>query len=93
MPIAIDRCYCFRETFADLKKVAEETGVASVRALQDEVVFGQRCRLCHPYVRRMLRTGETCFGEIVREADEPAGQDDQPEAQPPHGAVSGQRAA
>lgn len=67
----IDRCYCFQQTFARLQKVAEATGADTVEAVQQHVTFGQKCKLCHPYVRRMLRTGETVFGEIVREADEP----------------------
>ena len=67
----IDRCYCFQKTFAELKTVAEATGAAGVAALQEHVVFGQQCTLCHPYVRRMLRTGATVFHEIVTEADEP----------------------
>ena len=66
----IDRCYCFQQPFAALKIVADETGAQSVAALQAHVEFGQRCTLCHPYVRRMLRTGETVFHEIVTEADE-----------------------
>ena len=66
----IDRCYCFQQTFASLKAIADETGAQSVAALQEHVTFGQQCKLCHPYVRRMLRTGETVFHEIVTEADE-----------------------
>ncbi len=71
MTMTIDRCYCFDKTFAHLKEVAAATGAASVAALQDDVEFGQRCQLCHPYVRRMLRTGEVVFHEIVTDADEP----------------------
>jgi hypothetical protein len=72
----IDRCYCFQQTFADLKALADATGAATVPDLQDEaadagVVFGENCQLCHPYVRRMLRTGAVVFAEIVREEDEP----------------------
>ncbi|GIV60083.1 (2Fe-2S)-binding protein [Rhodocaloribacter litoris] len=69
----IDRCLCFRTTFAELKAVAGATGAESIAALQEHVAFGHNCRLCHPYVRRMLRTGETVFREIVTEADEPGG--------------------
>ena len=78
----IDRCYCFQKTFAVLKAVAEAHDARSVAALQEHAVFGQRCRLCHPYVRRMLRTGETVFHEIIEAQDEPG---DAPEAAaPPH---------
>ena len=69
--LRIDRCYCFDQTFAALKAVADTTGTTTVAELQTHVVFGQRCALCHPYVRRMLRTGETVFREIVTDADEP----------------------
>jgi bacterioferritin-associated ferredoxin len=70
--VRVDRCYCFGRTFAELKAVADETGARTVPALQARLGFGQRCALCHPYVRRMLRTGEVVFREIVTEADEPA---------------------
>ncbi|PSQ71783.1 MAG: (2Fe-2S)-binding protein [Bacteroidetes bacterium QH_8_67_23] len=68
----IDRCYCYEVRLARLKRVAEETGARSVVALQEHVEFGKNCRLCHPYVRRMLRTGETAFEEMIRDEDEPA---------------------
>lgn len=67
----IDRCLCFQETFADLRAVADATGADTVEALQQHAVFGLKCRLCHPYVRRMLRTGAVVFHEVVREEDEP----------------------
>lgn len=67
----IDRCYCFQKTFAELQAVAEARDADSVAALQAHVTFGQRCRLCHPYVRRMLRTGRTVFHQVVTDADEP----------------------
>lgn len=71
MAICIDRCLCFNQTFAELKKRAEEQGAQTLEALQKQVVFGQKCRLCHPYVRTMLRTGETVFDRILTEQDLP----------------------
>lgn len=67
----IDRCLCFDRPFADLRHVADRTGAETVADLQAHVVFGQKCGLCHPYVRRMLRTGETVFHAVVTDADEP----------------------
>ena len=69
--MTIDRCFCFQRTFAELAKVARATGAETVAELQEHVLFGQKCQLCHPYARRMLRTGETVFHQIVTEADEP----------------------
>ncbi len=65
--MTIDRCYCFDRTFADLKEVAETTDTSSVTALQTHVTFGENCQLCHPYVRRMLETGQTVFHEVIED--------------------------
>ena len=69
--MTIDRCYCYDQTFADLKTVADETGADSIEALQADVTFGENCQLCHPYVRRMLDTGQTVFHEVL-ESDDPS---------------------
>lgn len=79
MKLGIDRCMCFRRTFAEMAEVADRTGASSIVALQAHVPFGRKCGLCLPYVRRMLRTGQTVFDEVVSEADEPEGGVRQPE--------------
>ncbi|MGA7304910.1 MAG: (2Fe-2S)-binding protein [Rhodothermales bacterium] len=71
----IDRCICFDRSFAELKEIARRKSSDSIEALQRHVEFGLQCELCHPYVRRMLRTGEVRFGEILTDEDEPSGQD------------------
>lgn len=65
----IYRCVCFEVTFYELKLLAESSGATSIVELQDQVAFGHNCKMCHPYVRRMLKTGETSFSEIIREDD------------------------
>ncbi|NNE34604.1 MAG: (2Fe-2S)-binding protein [Rhodothermales bacterium] len=75
MPYRIDKCLCFGRRFDELKEIASENDVRSIEELQEFVLFGMNCMLCHPYVRRMLRTGQTCFSEIVTDADEPASDD------------------
>ena len=92
MSLRIDRCFCFAQTFADLADVAEATGAETVAGLQEHALFGQKCALCHPYVRRMLRTGETVFDRVVTEADEPKAGASRPHAgtgQPPRPARAG----
>ena len=71
--MTIDRCLCFGRPFAELADVAAETGATTVAELQRHAEFGLRCGLCHPYVRRMLRTGRTVFREVVTDEDEPPG--------------------
>ena len=63
--IRIDRCYCFQVTFREMKEAADRHGADSVEALQAHVEFGRQCKLCHPYVRRMLETGQTVFTEVI----------------------------
>ena len=67
--VNIDRCYCFQVTFAALQQVAARTGARSIEELQEHVDFGLQCRLCHPYVRGMLRTGRTAFDHIITSED------------------------
>lgn len=61
----IDRCYCYDQTFAHLKEVADETNASSIEDLQKHVTFGENCQLCHPYVRQLLTTGQTVFHEVL----------------------------
>ncbi len=67
----IDRCLCHGTLYADMAEAAACSGARTIPALQDDLDFGHGCQLCHPYVRRMLRTGETVFREVVTEDDEP----------------------
>jgi NAD(P)H-nitrite reductase large subunit len=63
--ICVDRCVCFDRSFAELLAVADATGATTLEALQEETAFGLACRICNPYVRRMLRTRETSFSELL----------------------------
>ena len=65
----IDRCICFQMPFSDLKKVAVSKSCDTVETLQRHVVFGQKCKLCRPYVRRMLDTGEVEFSEVITDVE------------------------
>jgi bacterioferritin-associated ferredoxin len=44
-----------------LKEVAEEDGISDIDSLREAVLCGANCRFCVPYIKRMLRTGETEF--------------------------------
>ena len=65
--VEIKRCLCFDQQFADLKDIAHKTGSKTVHELQNHVDFGMNCQLCHPYVKRMLESGETVFNEVIVE--------------------------
>lgn len=57
----IDRCVCFDLPFDRLKQAAEIHDCKTVAELQTVLPFGHQCRLCHPYVEAMLKTGRTRF--------------------------------
>ena len=71
MKLCVDRCVCFDRPFAELLTIARATGANTVEDLQEETEFGLACRICNPYVRRMLRTGQTTFDVLLSDADEP----------------------
>lgn len=64
----ITKCVCHDILFAHLKKIADEQDSHSIEELQQHIEFGHQCRLCHPFVRRMLVTGRTEFSLL--DADE-----------------------
>jgi NAD(P)H-nitrite reductase large subunit len=71
MKVCVDRCVCFDRSFVELQTIAQLQGLTTLEALQEETDFGLACRICNPYVRRMLRTGETTFSVLLSEQDEP----------------------
>lgn len=54
----VDRCICHDITLAQLKAIAQRDGL-SFDALRERTRCSTGCTLCEPYVRRMLKTGET----------------------------------
>lgn len=60
----VNRCVCENLTFADMKKTADQYHCKTVGELQIRMKFGVNCRLCLPYVEKMLVTGETAFDVI-----------------------------
>ena len=63
MPIT--HCICANVSFEEIKKIAEDSNESDMYTLQQKLYFGDRCRMCLPYVRRMLLTGETRFDKIL----------------------------
>ena len=69
--VCIDRCECFHRPFTELLAIAREKNATTLEELQEHTEFGISCRLCNPYVRRALVTGETVFHELLTEAPAP----------------------
>ena len=64
--VRVSGCICCHTEFADLLPRARAKGW-SLEELMQQTGCGAQCGLCRPYLRRMLRTGETVFHEILSE--------------------------
>ncbi|HKP50623.1 MAG TPA: hypothetical protein VJU17_11445 [Gemmatimonadales bacterium] len=64
--VRVSGCICRQTEFADLLPRARAHGW-SLEELMQQTGCGAQCGLCRPYLRRMLRTGETVFHELLSE--------------------------
>ena len=69
--LRIERCVCVNVSFEEMLESSRAERLDQ-EGLERRFGRCRGCGLCTPYVRRMLRTGETCFGEILSDRDEPA---------------------
>ena len=66
--VLISRCVCRNVEFSELLPRARAAGWSLDDLVRDTGCGGQ-CRLCRPYLTRMLRTGETEFYELLTGED------------------------
>jgi len=57
--------------FSTVKRWLAAHPGAQFAEIKQEFKCGTGCGLCAPYLRRMMRTGETVYYQIVTERDEP----------------------
>ncbi len=62
----VDRCICHEITFAEIKRIAREKGLTSVKEIEENRIACTNCKLCVPYVELILETGETVFDRSAR---------------------------
>jgi bacterioferritin-associated ferredoxin len=62
--VQVDQCICRSTRFEDLLPQAKAHGW-DLADLMRETGCGAQCGLCRPYLKRMLRTGETVFHELL----------------------------
>ncbi len=62
--VLVSRCICRRTPFADLLPLARAGGWM-LEDLIRQTGCGDQCRLCRPYLRCMLATGQTEFFQLL----------------------------
>ena len=60
-PYRVTKCVCKNITFKEIKVYAENHDMYSVEELRDAGICSSKCRMCDPYIRMMLKTGEIDF--------------------------------
>ena len=69
--MAVDRCVCHEVSFAELKELARSAG-CTLEELRDKTNCCTGCGMCGPYVRLMLKTGQTSFEPMLPDQIEQA---------------------
>jgi bacterioferritin-associated ferredoxin len=70
--VRIDRCVCHAVPFERLRERCQRHPGTTFEDLEREFRCGTGCGLCEPYVRRMMRTGQVVFHQVITSRDEPA---------------------
>lgn len=63
----VNRCICHQISFSDIKTIANARGLTTVQELRAEKICSTNCRLCEPYIKMLLQSGNTSFKPILEE--------------------------
>lgn len=66
MKFEVTKCICFDMTFEEMKKIMYENNINSLVELKKIKTVASNCKLCIPYINKMIETGETKF-EVITE--------------------------
>jgi bacterioferritin-associated ferredoxin len=59
--MSVNRCICHNISFEKIREIAVKHEIDSLDELRAMDICSTRCKLCEPYLKQMLRTGETSF--------------------------------
>lgn len=67
----VKMCVCHRITFEEINQQAKNRDLLSTEDLIREKICGTGCGMCHPYINKMMVTGQTMFvpGDVYIEPD------------------------
>lgn len=65
MKYNIIKCVCCDMTFEDMKKVMKMKNIHTIEELIEKKIVASNCRLCIPYITKMIDTGQTKFEMII----------------------------
>lgn len=59
------KCICYDTTFEQMKKIMKEKNINSIEELKEIKLVASNCKLCLPYIKKMIETGQTEFDIIL----------------------------
>ncbi len=66
MSINITKCICYDTSFEEMKTIMKNYKINSLEELRDIKPVALNCKLCVPYINKMIETGETKFKIIIQ---------------------------
>ncbi len=61
----VTMCVCNKISFRELKEIFEANKCKNIDDLRKHTLFSTKCKLCLPYVNKMIETGLTNFDIIT----------------------------
>ena len=59
------KCICFDTTFKEMKEIMKKNNINSIEELRQIKQISANCKLCLPYIEKMIKTGQTEFEVIT----------------------------
>lgn len=60
----VNRCICSNISFREIKEIADQNDYRTVKDLREAGVCSMHCRICEPYVEKVLQTGNVVFDPL-----------------------------
>ncbi|MBK8983992.1 MAG: hypothetical protein IPM38_17155 [Ignavibacteria bacterium] len=57
----VKKCVCFNVSFYEMKMIMKEKGITTLSELKEVKQLADNCKLCVPYIEKMIETGKTEF--------------------------------
>jgi bacterioferritin-associated ferredoxin len=61
----VTKCICYDTSFKEMKEIMIKQNLKTIDELRRVKPVGVNCRLCVPYIEKMIETGETEFKVIL----------------------------
>jgi len=65
MKFEVTKCVCYDTTFEEMKEIMQKNNLTTVDELREIKPVALNCKLCLPYINKMIETGETRFEVIT----------------------------